>query len=365
MERVDVLVVGLGPGGASAAWSAAVGGCRVLGVERNRRIGEPVQCAEFIPAPLGRYAAASGVEVQRITGMHSVLPSGARVATDFAGIMVDRARFDRAIAVRARTAGARLIEETRLCALDTGRQVASLSHRDGLLEVHYEVLIAADGPHSTVGRLLALAPLPVVHTRQYTVPLQAPYADTDIWLSEEYPGGYGWLFPKGEVANIGLGAYRDLVNADLKTPLDRLHRHLVEAGIVGAEVLVRTGGAIPVGGLRPRLVEGRVVFVGDAAGLTHPITGAGIAAAVVSGERAGAAAAACLAGEISAALSGFEEDVRDQYEGGIRRAVQRRAFLDRCWNTPRARDDHTLRRGWIAFGEYFAQSPGRVAEVGG
>ena len=363
MERVDVLVVGLGPGGASAAWSAAAAGCRVLGVERNRRIGEPVQCAEFIPAPLGRYAA--GVEIQRITGMHSVLPSGARVATDFAGIMVNRARFDRAIAARARAAGARLIEETRLRALDTGRQVASLSHHDGLREIHYKVLIAADGPHSTVGRLLALAPLPVVHTRQYTVPLRIPYADTEIWLSEEYPGGYGWLFPKGEVANVGLGAYRELVNADLKTPIERLHRHLMGAGIVGAEVLVRTGGAIPVGGLRPRLVEGRVVFVGDAAGLTHPITGAGIAAAVVSGERAGAATAACLAGEAPAALAGFEEDVRDQYEGSIRRAVERRAFLDRCWNTPKARDDRALRRGWIAFDEYFAQPPGRVADAGG
>jgi geranylgeranyl reductase family protein len=362
MERVDVLVVGLGPGGASAAWSAAAGGCRVLGVERNRRIGEPVQCAEFIPAPLGCYAA--GVEVQRITGMHSVLPSGARVATDFAGIMVDRARFDRAIAARARAAGARLIEETRLCALDTGRRVASLSHHDGLREVRYEVLIAADGPHSAVGRLLALAPLPVVHTRQYTVPLRIPYADTDIWLSEEYPGGYGWLFPKGEVANVGLGAYRELVNADLKTPLDRLHRHLTEARIVGAEILARTGGAIPVGGLRPRLVEGRVVFVGDAAGLTHPITGAGIAAAVVSGERAGMAAAA-FAKQGPAALAEFEEDVRDQYEGGIRHAVERRAFLDRCWNTPKARDDHALRRGWIAFDEYFAPPPGRVADAGG
>ncbi len=363
MEQVDVLVVGLGPGGASAAWSAAVGGCRVLGVERNRCIGEPVQCAEFIPAPLGRYAAGVGVEVQRITGMHSVLPSGARVASDFAGIMVDRARFDRAIAARARAAGARLIEETRLCALDTGRRAASLSHHGGLREVHYEVLIAADGPHSTVGRLLALAPLPVVDTRQYTVPLRIPSANTDIWLSQEYPGGYGWLFPKGEVANVGLGAYRELVNADLKAPLDRLHRHLTEARIVGAKILARTGGAIPVGGLRPRLVEGRVVFIGDAAGLTHPITGAGIAAAVVSGERAGMAAAA-FTGQGPAALAEFEEDVRDQYEGGIRRAVERRAFLDRCWNTPRARDDRVLRRGWIAFDEYFAQPPGRVADAG-
>ncbi len=354
VERVDVLVIGLGPAGASAARTAAAGGCRVLGVERNRRIGEPVQCAEFIPAPLAAYAA-DGVAVQRITGMHSVLPSGAREATPFPGIMIDRARFDRAIAERARAAGARLREAVRLCALDPQRRTASLAGPGGAFEVGYEVLIAADGPRSTVARLLGLAPLPIVHTRQYTVPLQIPYADTDIWLSDEYPGGYGWLFPKGEVANVGLGAYRDRVDADLKTPLDRLHRRLVDTGTVGTRILARTGGPIPVGGLRPALVAGRVMFVGDAAGLTHPITGAGIAAAVVSGERAGAAAAD-FAAQGSDALAEFEEDVRDQYEESIGRAVERRAFLDRCWDTPRAREDRTLRRGWIAFEEYFAQT---------
>lgn len=362
MERVDVLVVGLGPGGASAAHTAAAAGCAVLGVERNERIGEPVQCAEFIPAPLVAYAGA-GVAVQRISGMHSVLPSGARVETDFPGIMVDRARFDQAIAARARAAGARLLEGARLQALDPARHVASLAQDTRLLEVRYEVLIAADGPRSTAARLLGLTPLPVVHTRQYAVPLRTPYTDTDIWLSNEYPGGYGWLFPKGAIANLGLGAYRKLVEADLKTPLDRLHRQLVQTGTVGTQVLSRTGGAIPVGGLRPRLVEGRVVFVGDAAGLTHPITGAGIAAAVVSGERAGEAAAA-LADEGPCALRDYEEDVREQYEGSISRALERRAFLDRCWNTPLAGDDRTLRRGWIAFDEYFAQTSDRIMDAG-
>ncbi|HQU16035.1 MAG: geranylgeranyl reductase [Chromatiales bacterium 21-64-14] len=355
METVDVLVVGLGPAGGSAARCAAARGLRVLGVERNRRIGVPVQCAEFIPAPMARYASAAGVRVQSITGMKSALPSGARLATAFPGIMIDRARFDQSIAQRAREAGAVLWEATRLVGLDPTQRLARLQ-RNGLeVEVRYRLLVAADGPHSTVGRNLGLPALEVVHTRQYTVPLRGPYADTDIWLSDAYPGGYGWLFPKGAVANLGLGADRALADADLKTPLDRLHRQLVDTGIVGPMVLQRTGGAIPVGGLRRRLVEGRVVFVGDAAGLTHPISGAGIAAAVVSGERAGEAAAACLGADSFGALADFEEDVRDQYEGTICRALERRAFLNRHWHTPAAHDDHVLRRGWIAFDEYFAE----------
>jgi digeranylgeranylglycerophospholipid reductase len=353
--RTDVLVIGLGPAGASAARCAAEAGLRVLGVDRNRVIGEPVQCAEFIPMPLGRYAQPAGVRVQGITGMKSRLPSGAEVATPFPGIMIDRARFDQAIAKHAESAGALLQSGTRLCELDTAARLARLRGPDGEWDVRYRVLIAADGPRSSVAALLGLPALETVSTRQYTVALRVPYADTDIWLSDAFPGGYGWLFPKGELANLGLGADRRL-EADLKLPLDRLHAQLRQAGFVGADILFRTGGAIPVGGLRERLVHGQVLFVGDAAGLTHPITGAGIAAAVISGERAGEAAAGYLGGDAEA-LADFEEEVREQFEETLSRAVARRAYLARHWRTPRAHEDAVMRRGWIAFPEYFASEP--------
>lgn len=71
---------------------------RVIAIEHKREIGVPVQCAEFIPLPLSRHAMAAGVLAQRITGMTSVLPSGAAVDTPFCGLMVDRAAFDRALA---------------------------------------------------------------------------------------------------------------------------------------------------------------------------------------------------------------------------------------------------------------------------
>lgn len=351
--RVDVLVTGLGPGGGTAAARAAEMGLTVLGIEKNRHIGEPVQCAEFIPRPLSRYAQPSGVLVQTITGMKSTLPSGTSVTTDFAGLMIDRARFDQAIARRAEEAGAQLWLQSRLCDLDVRNRVARVRTPDGDATVRYEILVAADGPGSTVAAQMGLPALKVVGTRQYTVPLHAPCADTDVWLSDEFPGGYGWLFPKGKMANVGLGADRRFED-DLKAPLDRLHRHLVQGGIVGEEIQARTGGPIPVSGLRVHLVEGRVLFVGDAAGLTHPITGAGIAAAVMSGERAGQAAAEFLKGKGEQALTEFEEELRDQFEETICRALARRAFLERHWRTRAAHDDAVMRRGWIAFAEYFA-----------
>ena len=81
MQQVDVLVIGLGPAGSAAAAAAAQGGLSVLAVERRKAIGLPVQCAEFIPLPMGKYAQAEGVLRQKITGMKSYLPSGAVVDT--------------------------------------------------------------------------------------------------------------------------------------------------------------------------------------------------------------------------------------------------------------------------------------------
>ena len=346
----DVLVVGLGPGGAAAAAAAARAGLTVLAIDKRRTVGEPVQCAEFVPLTMGRYAKPA--LVQTIAGMRSVLPSGACEHSDFPGLMVDRAAFDQALATEASKAGALLRVQTTLKGLDGG--MAILRGPKGELErARYKILIAADGPHSAVARSIGLAPLKTVETRQYQMPLRHPYNDTDIWLSDEFPGGYGWLFPRGPVANVGLGADRRLA-ADLKAPLERLCAALVRDEVVGGEVLGRTGGSIPVGGIRVPLVHDNILFVGDAAGLTHPITGAGIASAVVSGERAGRAAAEFLAGA-PLGLDGYAEDMQDEFAGSLARAVARREWLMERWHTPAARLDATHKRGWIAFREYFVR----------
>lgn len=351
MKSVDLLVIGLGPGGASAAGQAAAAGLEVLAVDRRRVIGEPVQCAEFIPTPMSRYARGLPVRRQAISGMTSILPSGQVHRSEFPGLMIDRGEFDRALARQAQANGAELWHPARLTALDPLRQQASVRSDGRDLTVRYRALVAADGPHSKVASSLGLPPLRTLLTRQYTVPLSRPLQDTLIWLSDEYPGGYAWLFPKGDTANLGLGLDPGL-QRDMKTPLDQLHLRLVNQGLVGHAVLQRTGGAIPVGGLRRHLREGSTLFVGDAAGLTHPITGAGIAAAVISGEHAGAAAAAWLAGD-GDALADYEEDMRDQFGIALARAVERRQSLQNLWRTPAALLDDTQRRGWIAFDEYY------------
>jgi geranylgeranyl reductase family protein len=352
VTAADVLVVGLGPAGASAARTAAAAGLSVVGVDRRHRIGEPVQCAEFLPNPLKRHTQAEGVRVQPITGMRTFLPSGRRADSDFPGLMIDRARLDQSVAEAAAANGADLRTETRLLSLDTSARRARLKGPHGEYTVEARLIIGADGPHSAVAKAAGLPAQKTVHTRQHTLPLAAPQADTDIYLSPRYPGGYGWVFPRGEVVNVGLGMDRRFGD-DLGGPLAELIAQLLAEGRVRDELLARTGGSIPVGGLRPLVHPGPVLLVGDAGGLTHPITGAGIPAALVSGERAGEAAAEYLAGGDSEALADFEEDVRDQFAVSVERGRQRRLELEAVWNRPEAAEDGPHRRGWIAFPEYY------------
>lgn len=350
MRNCDLLVVGLGPAGARAATEAAKAGLSVIALERKKRIGVPVQCAEFIPLPLSGYAGPEA-RAQGVDAMDTVLPSGERSGRAFSGLMIRRDRFDQALAGQAEAAGAVLWTDAFLRTIDADRRIAQVSTAMGLREIAYRVLVAADGPLSTAASCLGLPRLRVVGTRQYTVPLLQPQADTGVWLSPEYPGGYAWLFPKGGVANLGVGI-DPAFETDLKAPLDVLHEALVRTGRVGDEVLLRTGGSIPVGGLREKLVVGELLFAGDAAGLTHPISGAGIAQAVTSGECAGRAASRWLEGEDDA-LRDYEDEIREQYEGSLERGLAARRRMAEAWKK-RTAVDAEHRKGWISFEEYYA-----------
>jgi digeranylgeranylglycerophospholipid reductase len=349
MERCDVLIVGLGPAGGAAALAAARAGLRVVAVERRRNIGRPVQCAEYVPLFLGKMAQRTGAEIQRMHGMRTVLPSGIETDSSFPGLMIDRERFDAGLAQAAREAGAEVLTGCRFLGLDREKSLAYCRDGGGEKTVAYRVLIAADGPCSPVALALGLPRLDTVLARQVVVPLNRKTARTEVFLSGDYPGGYAWLFPKGERANLGIGVERRAAGR-LGGLLRALHQRMIEQGRVGETVLLRSGGAIPVGGLRPELTVGTVLFAGDAAGLTHPVTGAGIHPAVVSGEMAGKAAVTRLSGR-EGALKDYADEVRDLFGASLARAVRRR-------KEAHGSDDEAMRRSWVAFREYWGEGMG-------
>lgn len=351
-ERADVLVLGLGPAGASAAAEAARRGCDVLAIDRKREAGRPVQCAEFVPAMIGIEIGDLAASVrQAIRAMVTFVEDDApEIKDNFPGHMLDRAAFDAALVGKAQQAGARCLFGVSVRSV---RPDARVELADGR-SIVAGVVIGADGPRSLVGSAIGQVNRRLVETRQITVPLRHPHEATDIFLSADIPGGYGWLFPKGEVANLGAGV-DPAHKARLKDIVADLHSSLVANGRVGANVLGMTGGPIPGGGmLRPRgTIGGRLALLaGDAAGLANPVTGAGIAAAVHSGKLAGEAAAAILAG-IQTAGADYEEEIESLFKAALDRARRRReelAAISRIGVTP---GKAALRRAWIAYPQYW------------
>ncbi len=356
--HTDVLVLGLGPAGACAAIHAARRGCRVIGVDRKRVAGWPVQCAEFVPAMIGvdvsdlLSAVAQPIRAM-VTRVEDEQPD---LKANFPGHMLDRAAFDAALVERARAAGADCRLGTSVRAVTADGAVLA----DGT-RIAAPVLVGADGPRSLAGRAIGAMNVALVETRQITVPLNEGHEATDIFLQAGIVGGYGWLFPKGQFANLGAGvepAHRHR----LKDIVQALHRDLVASRRVGSKVLGLTGGLIPVGGMvKPWGTVGAslVLLAGDAAGLTNPITGAGIAAAVQSGVLAGEYAASHLA-RAGAAGVDYEDELESLYKPALDRAVQRRGDLANSYRAGHQPSPAMLRRSWIAYPEYWARSTERL-----
>jgi geranylgeranyl reductase family protein len=356
---IDLLVVGLGPAGSRAARAAALEGLSVIAIDRRSRPGFPVQCAEFIPVLME----------QEIAGLHAVTRQFIHtMATfvekdepdlreNFRGRMVDRGEFDRLLVDTAKQAGADCrfgLQLTDLAANGT----AILS--DGSV-IRPRVIVGADGPRSTIGAAIGQINAEIVETRQISVPLLKPHVATDIFLSADIIGGYGWLFPRGEIANIGLGVLPG-ERRRLKPLLEALHRKLVAEGRVGRGIMGHTGGAIPVGGmLKPvgMLGDVPVLLAGDAGGLSNPVSGAGINAAVLSGNLAGEAAAAWLAGEREA-LEDYGNELGALFGASIGRALRRRGAIMRAYEKGSGPSPADLRAGWIAYPEYWADKEAAV-----
>ena len=354
MEREpDVVVVGLGPAGARAAAAVAVAGLDVLAIDRRHRAGVPVQCAEFVPMMIGRDVEGVGATTtQLIRRMLTVVDDGEpEESPNCPGRLIDRARFDALLAQQAAREGASCRFGVALRRITSD---GTLIMSDGSA-CRPRLVIGADGPRSRIGAAIGQVNRDIVETRQVTVLLRSPHDATDIFLHADYRGGYGWLFPKGRFANLGVGVSLE-ERQRLKPLLGALHARLVHRGRVGTRASALTGGAIAVGGRLAavgRIAKTPALLAGDAAGLTHPVTGAGIASAVQSGTLAGRAAVEWLGGRCSA-LEAYEQELGDVFDVALDRARRRRDETLAYYRRAARPDPWALRAGWIASPHYWA-----------
>ena len=339
VDAYDVLVVGAGPSGSTAARFAAKAGCRTLMIEKRAEIGVPIRCGEGIAKgwleEIGVPPSAKFV-LHEVEGARVFAPDGACLVVDAAkagnevGFTVDRGLFDRHLAAEAARAGAEIrIKTSAVGLLREGGRIAGArcEHMGRTYDVRADLVIGADGFESQVGRWAGLA----THLRtrdieaclQYTmVGVDGDARYDDFYLGSCAPGGYAWVFWKGDdTANVGLGVNLSRLRdrADVKGYLDRfLAAH---PGLGRGQVLQEIAGAVSVSPPLERTVADGLVLVGDAARLIDPVTGGGILNGCLAGKFAGEVAGeALLAADFSATfLARYEARWRARLEESLYR----------------------------------------------
>jgi geranylgeranyl reductase family protein len=286
-----VLVVGAGPAGSAAALAARRAGAEVLLVDKAAFPRDKV-CGDGVAPQALDVLSVLGVDVDALTDgsapvrtLRLTAPGGAvaRRATGRPGWVVPRAVLDARLRDAAIAAGAQPVQHR-------AREVTVTADGVDVDGLTGDVLVAADGAESVVRRAVAPPPRPgtvALAIRGYAPSGPWPVGEQLLSLTAQHWPAYAWAFPIGDGrANVGYGEVLTGTPPTREHLLTRLHELLPDAEPTGLRA-----HRLPLSTGRVRTPDGRVLLVGDAAGLINPVTGEGIFYAVLSGALAGAAAA--------------------------------------------------------------------------
>lgn len=346
-DNYDVLVIGAGPAGSIAAKTAAEKGLDVLLIEKRQEIGDPVRCAEGV----NKECLKQHIKIDKkwicadLKGSLIYSPDGTKIemseeiAGGEVGYVLERKVFDRALAEEAAKAGAEVRVKTRACDLiiENGFvKGARLMHLGKEYDVRAKIVIGADGVESKVGRWAgidtSLKPIDIETCVQYLVAgidVNQEYCEFYIG-SEIAPGGYIWIFPKGEgKANVGIGILGSKMGKFKPRPVDYLNA-FIEKKFPDARIVEMVYGGVPVSGSIEKTSTNGLMLIGDAARQSDPITGGGILNAMNAGKIAGEAAyVAISSGDVS--LEKLEEVYEKPWRATIGHAIDLSLIVKNCF----------------------------------
>jgi geranylgeranyl reductase family protein len=292
----DVAVVGAGPGGLSAAYAAASAGARTIVLERAEHPRYKTCGGGLIGTSLGIATSRIKVPARDTIDAITFTDDGRRAFTKRAAgrpllTMVRRDDFDNAWYEAALEAGAEVRQNTQVRTISQDEDAAAVTLADGST-ITAKVVIGADGSAAISSRHVG-----VTFDQQdlgLEVEIAATEADRASWRGRvqldwgPVPGSYGWVFPKDDELTVGVIMQKGK-GAETK---DYLAQFLARLGLADRPVHRDSGHLTRCRAVDAPLRKGRVLVVGDAAGLLEPWTREGISYALRSGAWAGEVAAA-------------------------------------------------------------------------
>ncbi len=306
--QYDVVVVGAGPVGATAARYAALNGASVLLIEEHASVGSPVGCTGLLST---RAILECDVEptndfvLNSVRGAHVYSPDGNCLPIDGGktkAYVVSRKMFDRKLVKMAVDAGVDVSIKTRAVGLDRSKRLQKLSVlQDGVSKtITSNVIIGADGVRSNIAQMSGLGRVQKVLSG---IQIEASYSsnDTDfveLFMGSQAPGFFAWAVPVSDkISRIGLAVPPSNESHAVQYLNGLLNSNQGVSARYGGGALDIVYGGIPLGPLEKTAADG-VLIVGDAAGQVKPTSGGGVYTGV---------ACAKIAGEV-AALAAIEED---------------------------------------------------------
>ncbi|HOG76228.1 MAG TPA: NAD(P)/FAD-dependent oxidoreductase [Candidatus Marinimicrobia bacterium] len=305
-KEYDVIVVGGGPAGSTAARFAKTATNTVALFERDREIGIPVRCAEATSIPdLERFVKIDPHWIATtITKARLISPSDQKVWLNLPndGVILNRRLFDNGLAEIAATQGVEIFTKANVYKIvSDGEQhwEVFVRHLDRDYIVKSKIIIAADGVESRIARFAGIRTQTVLKDIESCAQVLLGNLDVaenqiDFYFSSRWaPGGYAWVFPKGNrTANVGLGVNGAYYKR--RSAIEYLDDFINEKFPEAARLTTVAGG-VPVAKSLKKIASDGLLIVGDAARQVNPVTGGGILAAITAGKIAGLVAAQAIA----------------------------------------------------------------------